>query len=102
MEYGGVSAVAALRWREAAAGVQSVATLLEAATPKPFNSALLICSQRGVLYHRKVHICDFDAPEFACDRGHEFQQVGCESVCAWTGSFPRRQGRFHEPALKSL
>jgi predicted amidohydrolase len=26
-----------------------------------------------VLHHRKVHICDFDAPELACNRGNEFR-----------------------------
>lgn len=46
---------------------------LEAADPKPFNSALLI-NPKGetVLHHRKVYICDFDAPELACGRGREF------------------------------
>jgi len=53
-----------------------VATLLEAADPKPFNSALLIDPKGAtVLHHRKVHICDFDVPEVACDRGREFRAV---------------------------
>jgi deaminated glutathione amidase len=53
-----------------------VATLLEAAEPKPFNSALLINPQgETVLHHRKVHICDFDTPEVACARGHEFRTM---------------------------
>lgn len=53
-----------------------VATLLEASNSKPFNSALLI-DPKGemVLHHRKVYICDFDAPELACDRGHEFHST---------------------------
>jgi deaminated glutathione amidase len=63
------------RFRQAArdSGIYVVATLLEAAVPKPFNSALLIDPKgETVLHHRKVHICDFDAPEVACGRGHEF------------------------------
>jgi len=63
------------RFRQAARAheIYVVATLLEAADPKPFNSALLITPQgETVLHHRKVYICDFDAPELACDRGHEF------------------------------
>jgi predicted amidohydrolase len=50
-----------------------VATFLEAANPKPFNSALLIAPNgRTVLHHRKVHICDFDSPDSACDCGKQF------------------------------
>jgi predicted amidohydrolase len=56
-----------------ACGVHVVATFLEAAEPKPFNAAVLI-DPRGdiVLHHRKVHLCDFDTPEFACARGESF------------------------------
>jgi deaminated glutathione amidase len=56
-----------------ASGVHVVATFLEAAQPKPFNAAVLI-DPRGdiVLRHRKVHICDFDTPEFDCARGDSF------------------------------
>jgi deaminated glutathione amidase len=50
-----------------------VATFLEAADPKPFNSALLINPTGDtLLHHRKVHICDFDVPEVACGRGERF------------------------------
>jgi deaminated glutathione amidase len=50
-----------------------IATFLEAADPKPFNSALLIDPQGDtILHHRKVHICDFDDPEVACGRGENF------------------------------
>lgn len=80
------------RWREAALSpdgdfvnqfrevakthrMHVVATFLEAADPKPFNSALLI-EPRGytVLHHRKVHICDFDpgSPDAGCGRGKGF------------------------------
>jgi deaminated glutathione amidase len=62
-------------YREAARTnqIHVIATFLEAADPKPFNSALLIDPKgRTVLHHRKVHICDFDNPECACDRGKEF------------------------------
>jgi predicted amidohydrolase len=43
-----------------------VATFLEAADQKPFNSSLLI-NPAGItmLHHRKVYICDFDVPEVA-------------------------------------
>jgi len=59
-----------------ASRVYVVATLLEAAVPKPFNSALLIDPKgETVLHHRKVHICDFDVPELACGRGHEFRST---------------------------
>lgn len=56
-----------------ASGIHVLATFLEAAQPKPFNAAVLI-DPRGdvVLHHRKVHICDFDTPEFACGRGDAF------------------------------
>jgi predicted amidohydrolase len=50
-----------------------VATFLEAADPKPFNSAVLIDPGGNVvLHHRKVYICDFDSPENACEHGHGF------------------------------
>jgi len=50
-----------------------VATFLEAADPRPFNSALLIDPKGStVLHHRKVHICDFDVTEVACGRGEKF------------------------------
>lgn len=71
------------RFREAARvhEMYVVATFLEAADPKPFNSALLI-DPRGntVLHHRKVHICDFDSPESACDRGTQFSVVEIETA----------------------
>lgn len=69
------------RFRVAArvSGMHVVATFLEASEPKPFNAAVLI-DPRGhiVLHHRKVHICDFDTPEFACARGDAFdvQEIG--------------------------
>jgi predicted amidohydrolase len=57
-----------------------VATFLEAAEPKPFNSALLIDpGGRPVLHHRKVHICDFDSPEIACGRGATFEVCDIEA-----------------------
>lgn len=59
-----------------ASGLYIVTTLLEAANPKPFNSALLIDPKGEILlHHRKVHICDFDVPELACGRGHEFRST---------------------------
>jgi predicted amidohydrolase len=63
-----------------ASGVHVVATFLEAAEPKPFNSAVLI-DPRGevVLHHRKVHICDFDTPEFACAPGDTFDVAEIET-----------------------
>src|SRR5215472_3061308 len=70
------------RFRQAARAheIYAVATLLEAADPKPFNSALLITPQgETVLHHRKVYICDFDAPELACDRGHEFSATDIQT-----------------------
>jgi predicted amidohydrolase len=55
-------------------GIYAVATLLEAADPKPFNSALLIGPDgQTVIHHRKVHICDFDSPECACAKGEDFR-----------------------------
>lgn len=63
------------QFREAAKSNQIcvVATFLEAAQPKPYNSALLIGPDGStILHHRKVHICDFDSPECACDRGKAF------------------------------
>ena len=58
-----------------------VATFLEAADPKPFNSAVLIdpCGHI-ILHHRKVHICDFDSPEVACGRGSQFGVVEIETT----------------------
>jgi predicted amidohydrolase len=57
-----------------------VATLLEAAEPKPFNAALLIDPNgRPVLHHRKVYICDFDSPELACGRGTRFAACDIET-----------------------
>jgi len=56
-----------------ASGIYVVATFLEAAQPRPFNAAVLIDPAGDiVLHHRKVHICDFDTPEFACARGEAF------------------------------
>jgi deaminated glutathione amidase len=53
-----------------------VATLLEAADPKPFNSAVLIDPNGDVvLHHRKVRICDFDSPENMLGRGNAFEAV---------------------------
>jgi predicted amidohydrolase len=58
-----------------------VATFLETADPKPFNSALLIDPNgHTVLHHRKVYICDFDSPESACDRGKRFSVGEIETV----------------------
>ena len=58
-----------------------VATFLEAADPKPFNSALLIDPNgRTILHHRKVHICDFDSPESECARGDEFRVADIETA----------------------
>jgi predicted amidohydrolase len=82
---------AAERWRDAALRLDSdfiksyrdaalthqisvVATFLEEARPKPYNSALLIDSEgRTVLHHRKVHICDFDNPESECAPGRQLE-----------------------------
>ena len=33
-----------------------------------------------LLHHRKVHICDFDSPELACERGSEFAACDIETV----------------------
>jgi predicted amidohydrolase len=65
------------KFRDAAKAHQMhvVATFLEDADPKPFNSALLMDPHGNtVLHHRKVYICDFDArsPDSACDRGTQF------------------------------
>lgn len=71
------------RFREAARThqIHIVATFLEAADPKPFNSALLIGPNgQTVLHHRKVYICDFDNPESACDRGKEFNVSEIETA----------------------
>jgi predicted amidohydrolase len=57
------------RFRSAARqhSVAVVATLLERATPKPFNAALLIDAVGDIVLHqRKRHICFFGAPEEAC------------------------------------
>lgn len=70
------------KFRDAARAcrVYVVATFLEAAEPKPFNSALLIDPMgRTVLHHRKVHICDFNSPECACARGGEFRIAEIET-----------------------
>jgi len=64
------------KFKEAARAhrVHVVATLLEAAGPKPFNSAVLIDPVGNVvLHHRKVYICDFDSPENLCGRGRTFE-----------------------------
>jgi deaminated glutathione amidase len=53
--------------------MKAVATFLEAADPKPFNSALLIDPNGPtVLDHRKVHFRALDSPRSACDRGKQF------------------------------
>lgn len=60
------------RFRAAArrTGVAVVATFLEKADEKPFNSAVLIDrSGEIVLHQRKRHICFFDVPEEACAPG---------------------------------
>jgi predicted amidohydrolase len=50
--------------------VAVVATFLEKADPKPFNSAVLINRSGDVVLHqRKRHICFFDVPEEACAPG---------------------------------
>ena len=47
-----------------------VATFLEKAEPKPFNSAVLIDGNGDIVLHqRKRHICFFDVPEEACAPG---------------------------------
>lgn len=51
-------------------GVAVVATLLERAEPKPFNTALLIDAKGEIiLTQRKRHICFFCAPESECAAG---------------------------------
>jgi deaminated glutathione amidase len=70
------------RFRQAAKAhrVHVVATFLEKAEPKPFNAALLIDADgRPLLHHRKVHICDFDSPELACERGSGFAACDMET-----------------------
>lgn len=48
-----------------------VATFLEKAEPKPFNSAALIDRNGDIVIHqRKRHICFFDVPEEACAPGN--------------------------------
>jgi deaminated glutathione amidase len=81
-----------------------VATFLEKAAPKPFNTALLIdAGGHPVLHHRKVHICDFDSPELACGRGSGFAVCDIE-----TGMGPVRVGlmicmdREYPEAARSL
>jgi deaminated glutathione amidase len=50
--------------------IHVVTTLLETGIPHPYNTAVLIAPDGGiVLRHRKVHICDFDTPEESCARG---------------------------------
>jgi predicted amidohydrolase len=60
------------RFREAARreDMHVVTTLLERSVPDPFNTAVLIGRSGDILrIHRKIHICDFDAPEEACGSG---------------------------------
>jgi predicted amidohydrolase len=92
--------VAAARAHE----IYVVATFLEAAEPKPFNSALLIDRRgRPILHHRKVYICNFDSPEMACGRGMNFDVCEIE-----TRSGPVRLGlmicmdREYPEAARSL
>jgi deaminated glutathione amidase len=94
------------RFRQAARThrVHVVATFLEKAAPKPFNSALLIDPDgHAVLHHRKVYICDFDSPELACGRGSGF--AACDIQ---TGAGPVRVGlmicmdREYPEAARSL
>jgi predicted amidohydrolase len=71
------------KFREApkAHQIHVVATFLEAADPKPFNSAVLIDPMGDtVLHHRKVHICDFDSPECACAPGSQFEVSEIETT----------------------
>jgi deaminated glutathione amidase len=57
-----------------------VTTFLEKGAPNPFNTALLLDSKgRTALHHRKVFICDFDTPEFACGRGTGFATTEIET-----------------------
>lgn len=89
---GPADAAALQRWQESAQGLDGafvtafrdaakiyrthiVATFLENADPKPFNSALLIDREGKIVsHHRKVYICDFDdrSPDAACGRGERF------------------------------
>jgi deaminated glutathione amidase len=63
--------------------IHVVATFLERAEPKPFNTALLIDPDGSPLLHyRKVHICDFDSPEIACGRGSGFAACDIETRTA--------------------
>lgn len=69
-------------FREAARAnrVYVVTTFLEVAAA-PYNAALLIGPDgETVAHHRKVHICDFDAPEKACGRGTEFAATEIETA----------------------
>jgi deaminated glutathione amidase len=55
-------------------GMHVVATFLEAAESPPFNAAVLIGPDGGtIMHHRKVHICDFDVPEYATAPGRRFE-----------------------------
>lgn len=66
--------VESLRYAARNHHVPVVATFLEAADPKPFNSALLIDPTGQIaLHHWKVHICSFDNPESGCGRGKDFR-----------------------------
>lgn len=54
--------------------IHVVATLLEAAQPDPFNTAVLIGPEgETVLVHRKVHTCFFENPENCCAAGTTFE-----------------------------
>ena len=78
------------RFREAARThrIHVVVTFLEKAEPQPFNAALLVdAAGRPLLHHRKVNICDFDSPEFACGRGSGFAACDID-----TGAGPVRLG----------
>ncbi len=57
-----------------------VATLLEQAEPKPFNTAVLIDRAGEVsLVQRKRHICFFGAPEEACGAGTSSEVIAIET-----------------------
>lgn len=62
--------IAPFREAARAAKVHVVATLLEAAKPDPYNTALLIAPDGNTLLrHRKIHTCFFENPEEACAPG---------------------------------
>lgn len=66
------------RFRDAARreSIAVVATFLERAEVKPFNSAVLIDSRGDIVLHqRKRHICYFDIPEEACAPGEHSAAV---------------------------